>query len=475
MPVARIYTRVPEESTALIERLRARGYTVELVDPGDFRVTPADLEIRLDRKETGEAFAAAAEFGRKQRSEQNGVEIFVAEGVAVDDAALHAAAGGAAPRGNIVLDGLKRLIAPFRRAGREVHMSRAGRRRQVIAREAEREAAAEAARQQRAEAKAAARAERERQEEIAHAERERREAAARVERERREEVARAEREQGQKEEEVRRAAEREAGLAREREEDARRQEEEALRRAERAAILAREREEEARAEAERQEAARQMEAEAEQRRQHAEAAAKLAAEQEASARADRENTVPVAAEVAAPVAAESAAPAAQRPPRPRVAAERYAPRERDTNRVMKRAFVAAACLAVLAAIGWGAYENRTPASPLSNSERVRGNSIQQDVPFGAARINGQGNATRPVVTPAAKTVQQSAQTARKPAAAKPAGTKPAASTPKGTRHAANDAGMIAEDQVIYHGAPKKSTNRAAAQQHPPVKKISDMD
>jgi hypothetical protein len=472
MPVARIYTRVPEESTALVERLRARGYTVEVVDPGDFRVTPADLEIRLDRMKTEEAFAAAAEFGRKQRSEQNGVEIFVAKGVPVDEAAVRAAASGAAQRGNIVLEGLKAIIAPFRRAGREVHMSRAARRQQNI----EREAATEAARKQRWEAKAAARAERERQDEMARAEREQQEAAVRVERERREAVAQTEREQRQREEEVRLAAEREATLEREREADARRQEEEALRRAERAAILAREREEEAQAERERQEAARRMEAEAEQRRQHAEAAERLAVEQQAAAQAERERQAveaPMAA-VAAEHAVRSREVAA---PRPRVAPARYAPRERDGSRAMKRAFVAAACLAILAAVGWGAYENRTPASPLSNSDRVRGTAIQQDVPFGSARINGQTPQKRQTTTaPAAAKPVQSTQATQKPAASK-AASKPAASTPKRTRHFANsDVDMVAEDQVIYHGAPKKSTSRAATQQQPNgVKKISDMD
>ena len=462
MPVARIYTRVPEETTELGERLRARGYTVEIVDPAAFHVTPADLEIRLDRLKTDEAFAAAARFGR-----EHDAEIFVAAGVVVDDAALNAARGITVERGNVLVDGLKRLISPFRRLGAEAHATRAEKRQMVI----EQETAREAERQRRAEQKAT---------EFAH-----REAVARLEAE--------QRGRSEREEEERRAA----IVVREREEAARRQAEELRKQAEleaseREAVLLAQRQETQR---QQEEARRQEE---EQRRQHAEAAARLAAEQEAETRRRQEEAALAAAAalavaakpMAETTAAEAALPAAeaQRPaappvtpptptptpapvtpaPRPRVAQTRYVARERNGARTTKRAFVAAACIAVLAAVGWGAYENRTPASPLSNADRVRGGAIQQDVPFGAATIKSSVPPVHSQVVPPPVGARPASPQAQ-PAASKPAATsKPSATQPRRARD------MVAEDQVIYHGVPKKSNSRAAAQPAP-VKKISDMN
>jgi len=61
MPLARIVTRFPESSLAASEYLRSRGYTVEIVDPGDFRVTPAVLELKLGRCTPDEALLRAQE------------------------------------------------------------------------------------------------------------------------------------------------------------------------------------------------------------------------------------------------------------------------------------------------------------------------------------------------------------------------------------------------------------------------------
>lgn len=438
MPVARIYTRVPEESTELVERLRARGYTVELVDPADFRVTPADLEIQLDRMKTPEALAAAARFGR-----EHDAEVFVAAGIPLDEAVLRAARTASAPRRNVLAEGFARLLAPFRRLGAEAHATRAAKRQQAIDRELQREAE----RKQRAEQKAAERAEREQRETVEHAERARHAAALAVQRE---EGAR------RREEEDRKRAEREAVVAREREAERVRAEEERQRREAEAARAA----------------AEQAALLAEQRRLQAEQqlAEEESLRQQQAAEPEREVVAPVEA-TTTPREAVAAAP------RPRPVVPRYAPREHASSRVMKRAFVAAACLAVLAAIGWGAYANRTPASPLSNSQRVRASAIQQEVPFGAARIQWQAQprTAQTTVRPPAKP----AAGAQKPAAPK-ASSKPRAAQPKRARRFATDstdAGMVAEDQVIYHGAPKKSTNRAAAQQQQQngVKKISDMD
>src|SRR3954470_6637834 len=115
MPVARIYTRFAEEDAPLIGRLRARGYTIELVNPGHFRVTPAELEIELDRLRTPEALAGAARFARERDA-----EVFVAAGMPLDEEAASALRGAAARR-NPLVEALKMLIAPLRRLGAEAH------------------------------------------------------------------------------------------------------------------------------------------------------------------------------------------------------------------------------------------------------------------------------------------------------------------------------------------------------------------
>ena len=48
MPLARIITDVADDCLELITQLRARGYQVETIAPGDVPTTPADLEVRLE-------------------------------------------------------------------------------------------------------------------------------------------------------------------------------------------------------------------------------------------------------------------------------------------------------------------------------------------------------------------------------------------------------------------------------------------
>src|SRR5215470_12643521 len=49
MPLARIITRSPQDAVPASEYLRSLGYTVETVSPGDFRVTPAEIELDLGK------------------------------------------------------------------------------------------------------------------------------------------------------------------------------------------------------------------------------------------------------------------------------------------------------------------------------------------------------------------------------------------------------------------------------------------
>jgi hypothetical protein len=406
MPVARIYTRFPDEASELAGRLRARGYTVELVDPGDLRVTPADLEIQLDRLKPQEAMAAAARFGRAHDA-----EIFVAPGLALEEPAVRAARDGVAERGNVFVEGLRKLIAPFRRAGASAHATRAARRQAQL----DVELAGEAERKRKVEQTATERKARERE---------------------------------QREKDKLWASERDIVLARQREEDARRQEEERR--------LAAEREEE-------------------DRRQHAEAAARLAAEAaeqgriaEDQARLERERQA---------MAAAAAVAAAPRPRR----VEPANPRVPRNHRVMQRATIAAAVVAGVLALGWGAYENRTPAQPLSNSELVRGQAIKQDVPFGPASITPQpqqvtANPTPPVRPPQTQAQAKPAQAAPTKASPAPGGKPSPRRKAQQYKSAPDDVKVIAQDEVVYHGAPRHSSGQASATQpQSQVKKYSDLD
>ena len=59
MSLARIITRNPQGAFAVSEYLRSEGYTVETVSPGEFRITPAELELDLNRCRNGEALDRA--------------------------------------------------------------------------------------------------------------------------------------------------------------------------------------------------------------------------------------------------------------------------------------------------------------------------------------------------------------------------------------------------------------------------------
>ena len=59
MPLARIITRSPQATILASEYLRSQGYMVETVSPGEFRVTPAEFELNLEKCGPQEALARA--------------------------------------------------------------------------------------------------------------------------------------------------------------------------------------------------------------------------------------------------------------------------------------------------------------------------------------------------------------------------------------------------------------------------------
>src|SRR5512142_1191213 len=73
MPLARIITPTAADASPIAERLRAHGYTVEVVSAEQVHISPADLEVDLQKCSRHEALAQAAEAARRSGAE----EIFV--------------------------------------------------------------------------------------------------------------------------------------------------------------------------------------------------------------------------------------------------------------------------------------------------------------------------------------------------------------------------------------------------------------
>lgn len=81
MPLARIITDAADDSVELAMQLRARGYRVETVAPGEVPSTPADLEVRVEECAADEVLTRA-----DQTTESDDLWVFVAPG-ALDETA----------------------------------------------------------------------------------------------------------------------------------------------------------------------------------------------------------------------------------------------------------------------------------------------------------------------------------------------------------------------------------------------------
>jgi hypothetical protein len=92
MPLARIITDIADDSLELTMQLRARGFQVETVAPGQTSTTRADLEVRL------EECAAEDVLTRAETSEANDLWVFIAPGV-LDESARPVRAIPRLPRG----------------------------------------------------------------------------------------------------------------------------------------------------------------------------------------------------------------------------------------------------------------------------------------------------------------------------------------------------------------------------------------
>jgi hypothetical protein len=76
MPLARIFTRNPERTTDLSSQLQQQGYTVEVVNPDQAHLAPADLEIEFEVCERTDVLARAADLATELEA-----DIAVAPGV----------------------------------------------------------------------------------------------------------------------------------------------------------------------------------------------------------------------------------------------------------------------------------------------------------------------------------------------------------------------------------------------------------
>ncbi|HYX54098.1 MAG TPA: hypothetical protein VE783_11655 [Candidatus Limnocylindrales bacterium] len=76
MPVARILTRFPERTSALVGNLQHHGYTVEIMRPGEAVLRPADLEIDFEICNNEDALQRASEL-----AQQWGTDVAVSPGL----------------------------------------------------------------------------------------------------------------------------------------------------------------------------------------------------------------------------------------------------------------------------------------------------------------------------------------------------------------------------------------------------------
>lgn len=156
--------------------------------------------------------------------------------------------------------------------------------------------------------------------------------------------------------------------------------------------------------------------------------------------------------------------AAQRSPR-RSAVPRMSPRDQK----MQRAAFIASVVTLVAMLGFAAFINLHPSSPISHS--MVQNPVEEKTPFGPAQINQAQNVAKPSPPP-----PQHAAAARTtlPQAEAPALSQHPATKPVRRHHRSAD-DVTAEDEVVVHhyGAPAKRP--PSTQQRAGVRRYSDSE
>ncbi len=451
MPLARIVTRFPERTLAASEYLRSQGYTVEIVSPGDFRVTPAALEITLGKCTPKEAFQRA-----KQALEALQPSAAVAKAPAAQSIPIHSQSELSPTAfditgrpveyeepidrrhaGNSFVAALKSVL---HRGWKSLGSAQSGKSHsESIAGQVQQSEAIPESRQaqlipQKEAERARVEQERQQQERATAEERDR------LQREQRERAAREE------------AARREQERQRVARELAAREERERIEGEQREHAAAAERE---RVDRERRERER------------------VAAIHEALIAAQRERERAQAEQQATQISIESTQSPAAAAPRPALQQATTAGLRAGSRLGRRRAMhslVAAALAAVILIIaGVVAYANRRPAAPLSNSDLVKSQSVQQQTPFGPATVNPPPPAPpkpSPAATPQAPVRRSSTASSHHSAKSRHAARR--------LRGAAPEDHSVAEDEVVvrhFSKAPPVVTSSTATG----MKKYSDMN
>lgn len=423
MPLARIITSTPAQVAGLSEYLRSRGYIVELIEPGTLSHSPAELEMDLEGCTAEEAMSRGVSTveAQGQGGRQAIAYDITGRPVAFADEEEPPAKGS-----NVLAQARNGLVSAVREMMENLQLS-AGRLREWFAegrhtmqehlarhRKERRRTQTEKVRQHEARslAQEAERSRRQEQEEA-----QRRAAAARSYREREEAARREQAERVRREQEAARRTALGAAHEREQQEQARREE-----------LADRER--------------RIMER---YRRE-----ARLDVLRERSQLEQTENHSYIA-------------------PAEGVLARRESGRARGLNTYhradeWKKAAAAAVALALLATVGYAAYENRQPAAPLSNRALVRSQNVSQPVPFGAATV------APPQIPAATQSHAPLPQGDVAPAAAAPPAPRLRV---RRARHTSSADDAIADDVVVVHRAGTPASRTTATSTGP--KRISDLE
>lgn len=399
MPLARIVTSTPALHAGLAEFLRSRGYTVEWAEPGELRAAPAELEMDLEGCSPEEAMTRGMSAAGSARS--HGQRRAIAYDITGRPVAFADEDEEPAPQRGSVFTEMWRGAASAARQLRDDLRLSAGRLRAWLAE------GQESIRQHRA-----------------HYQQARRQAQAEKARRRQAALAAQHLRLQQQAAAARRVAEERARQARE----------EAVRSGELAAERARLREQ--------QEPAR---AEQESRRER-----QLTGQFRREARLD---TVRERFQVEQSQARHRIEPAEEVLARRQVRRPRPVRHQRDDD--WKMAAAAAIVIALLATLGYAAYENRQPAAPLSNRTLVRSQNVSQPVPFGAATV------LPPQAAPAAVPARlPQGEVAPAPRVQRARRSRPADDT-------------VANDEVVIHRsapAPSRITTSSSTARH-----ISDLE
>lgn len=419
MSLARIVTSTPAQFSALAEYLRGRGYGVEFVEPGEPGAAPADLEMNVQGCTPEEAMARGRDAA--EAAPTPGVRRAIAYDITGRPVAFADDEEPAPKDGNAIGRGWSGLVSALRETQENLRLS-LGHLREWF------EEGRQSLRERRArqsQERTQALEEREARK-LAQAEQ------ARQQQEEMERQAALERRRIREQEEARRAeAER-----------SRREQEENARRLQLAAAGARLREQEqARRE---QVAQRERELMERFRREAREDAVRERFQiEQASAQQKLQPAQAAIAHRAAPT---------------------QAPRRYRRDNDWRAAAITAVVLALLVTLGYAAYENRTPAAPLSNRALVRSQSVSEPVPFGAAVAAPQA--------PRAASQPNPALPQKDVAPASPAPSP--AHRIRRSRHSRTADEGIAEDEVVVHHSGSTTPARTAAAGATP-KHISDLE